>query len=198
MSEDIDSVLSEINELKKAAFTPAEAQGGGMPPGTGGPPPAPVGPPAGGPPQAGPPPGPQGGQSLVAMLQQAGIDPNMLLQDPNLAQQVAQQAGVPVEQLMQVLQAEMGGGAPAGPTSGAPPPPAGPGPQAGPPPPAAPGGDPVNEIMSVVDQLATTVQDIQAQLQAMQQEHTKLIAENSEMKGQLNVLTKILDSTPEF
>ena len=182
MKTQLSDILGEIRQLKKEAFAPMppqQAPQGGPPPGPpqGGPPP---GPPQGGPPQGGPP--PQGGGSIIAILQQNGVDPNQVLQDPNLLQQIAQQAGMPPEQLAQMIQAEMQGG------GGQPPPPGGPppGPEGAPPPgqegqQQAP--DPIQELFGTVEQMVPAIQ------QAMQQAEfaTKRL---DNIEGQLQALTK--------
>ena len=170
MKTQLSDILNEVKQLKKEAFAPMppqQAPQGGPPPGPqGGPPPGPQGGPPPGP-QGGPP--PQGGGSILAILQQNGVDPNQLLQDQNLLQQIAQQAGMPPEQLAQMVQAEMQGG-------GGQPPPPGPGgppqggpPQGGPPQGGPPQGqegqqpDPIQELFGTVEQMVPAIQ------QAMQQ-----------------------------
>jgi hypothetical protein len=112
------------------------------------------------------------------------MDPNQVLQDPNLLQQIAQQAGMAPEQLAQMIQAEMQGGGP--PPQGGPPPGQEGQPQGGPPPgqegqPQGP--DPVQELFGTVQQMVPALQ------QAMQQAEfaTKRL---DNVEGQLQALAK--------
>ena len=92
LQETLDAISNIKTELEKKAFQPMpEPQQ-----------------PQGGQPQG-------GGGGLLDALGQMGVDPNMLMQDPNMAQQVAQQLQMDPNQLMQMLQQEMqamGGGQP--------------------------------------------------------------------------------------
>ena len=76
----------------------------------GGPPQEAAPPPQGGPPQEAAPP-PQGGGSVIEQLQAAGIDPQQLLQDPNMLQQVAQQFQADPNAIAQAIQQELQAGA---------------------------------------------------------------------------------------
>ena len=193
MKNQLSDILNEVRQLKKEAFAPMppqQAPQGGPPPGPqGAPPPGPQGGPPPGP-QGAPPPGPQGGPppqgggSIIAVLQQNGVDPNQVLQDPNLLQQIAQQAGMPPEQLAQMIQAEMQGGGGAPPPGGPPPG----GAAGGPPPPGQEGQppqgpDPIQELFGTVEQMVHAIQ------QAMQQSEfaTKRL---DNIEGQIQALVK--------
>ena len=159
---DLKELLNYVHDLKtgleKEAFSPMP---GGQAPAAGAPQPAAPAPQPGAPaPQAAPvpqpgAPAPQAGGSLLEILQQQGIDPNQLLQDPNMLQQVAQAAGLPPEQLAQMVQAEMGGGAAPAPA----------------PEQAQPDmAGPVQELFSAVEQMIPMVQQQQEQILMMQKQ----------------------------
>jgi transposase-like protein len=146
----IDEALAKT-EMAKRSFTqmPADPAAQGAPP-------------AGAPPAGAPPPAQGGG--IIQMLQQAGIDPNQVLQDPNMEAQLAQQAGMQPGQLAQAIQAEMGGGgAPPPPPAGAPPP------EGQQQPPAGAMQDP--ELQGVLSQLMQGLEDTANVISQIQQEH---------------------------
>ena len=176
--------ISQIKaELLKSAFTPMppDQQQQGAPAGGA---PAPQG---GAAPAA---PAPQGGGGVIEQLQAQGIDPNQLMQDPNMLQQVAQQFGAVPNALAQAIQQEMqamGGGAPAG--GGQPAPPQGPPPGGE----AAAPSPEVQELYAGVEQLAQALQQMQGENQQLRQHLMNVEGQIQGLASQVDKVMGLID-----
>jgi hypothetical protein len=174
LQETLDAISSIKTELEKKAFQPMPEQQGQA---------------QGGQPQG-------GGGGLLDALGQMGVDPNMLMQDPNMAQQVAQQLQIDPNQLMQMLQQEMqamGGGQPqqAAPQQAAPQ-------QAAPQEQAAGPAPEVQELYMGMEQMMQVVQQMQAENQQLRQQLVNVEGQMQAVAGQVDKVMSLIDETSGY
>lgn len=134
--------------------------------------------------------GDQQGGGLIDALGQMGVDPNMLMQDPNMAQQVAQQLQMDPNQLMQMLEQEMQamGGAPqqqAAPQQAAPEQAAGPSPE-------------VQELYMGMEQMMQVVQQMQAENEELRQHIFNMEGQVQAVAGQVDKVMSLIDETSGY